>query len=496
MPYRKKGNPTWYVRVPTGTGSVQRSTGSNDKKAAQAIERMLAQFQRGRKREYFSLIYAVHDGRLTLLQLLDADDRNRLDMLQAQVEGASAPASGSSAPVSLLQELELWAKALRFHVAPDTVAHYDFMVRTFVDIDSLSTRQRGRSPRKLQQYLDAVVRPHSPTLADFRKATLSAWFRSVPVSGSTRRKYHAAMTSFVEHLIERDLLPDDNPMRRVKAPRANDPRCRFLETVEAIHLVKSMPTPEHRAFQALLAGTGIEVGVACALRRRDVYIGDREIYARGTKTHSRQRIVRVAEWAWPTVEAWLAPLAPEARLFPGIRTRKDAALAYVPIINVLAQQNPAFAGYQMRDHRHTYAVRAARAGTPPQLIARQLGHANPVMVLKVYGQFMPSGDERDTWERRASAYDERNGVAAGAFPTSHPDVPFRAVEPTRATRIAWPSVPELLDRLKRESTRSLARALGVSDNAIRKHLISRGAHLPSAAPRDAGMLPSSRDAET
>jgi hypothetical protein len=41
--------------------------------------------------------------------------------------------------------------------------------------------------------------------------------------------------------------------------------------------------------------------------------------------------------------------------------------------------------YQMRDQRHSYAVRAARAGTPAELIARQLGHANAVLVLKVYG---------------------------------------------------------------------------------------------------------------
>lgn len=46
--------------------------------------------------------------------------------------------------------------------------------------------------------------------------------------------------------------------------------------------------------------------------------------------------------------------------------------------------------YQLRDQRHSYAVRAARGGTPAELIARQLGHANAVLVLKVYGRFMPS----------------------------------------------------------------------------------------------------------
>jgi integrase len=47
------------------------------------------------------------------------------------------------------------------------------------------------------------------------------------------------------------------------------------------------------------------------------------------------------------------------------------------------------------DQRHSYAVRAARAGTPAELIARQLGHAYAVLVLKVYGRFMPSQQDRD-----------------------------------------------------------------------------------------------------
>ena len=61
--------------------------------------------------------------------------------------------------------------------------------------------------------------------------------------------------------------------------------------------------------------------------------------------------------------------------------------------------------YRIHDQRHSYAVRAARAGTPAELIARQLGHANAVLVLKIYGRFMPSQQERDKWERIAATQD-------------------------------------------------------------------------------------------
>ena len=63
-------------------------------------------------------------------------------------------------------------------------------------------------------------------------------------------------------------------------------------------------------------------------------------------------------------------------------------------------------GYWLRDARHSYAVRAARAGTPAELIAKQLGHVDATMVLRVYDRFMAESTDRDRWERVAAAHDE------------------------------------------------------------------------------------------
>ena len=62
-----------------------------------------------------------------------------------------------------------------------------------------------------------------------------------------------------------------------------------------------------------------------------------------------------------------------------------------------------FADYTPRDARHSYAVRAIRSGVPAEVVARQLGHANAVLVHKLYGRFAPDEDKRDKWERIASA---------------------------------------------------------------------------------------------
>ncbi len=169
---------------------------------------------------------------------------------------------------------------------------------------------------------------------------------------------------------------------------------------------------------------GIEVSVALLLRRRGVDIAHREIRAPGTKTHARDRIVRVAEWAWPYVQVRLSGLLPDARLFAAIPDRWKARDAHTQAIKGtpatdsslavpgLEEKSAVFKGYTMRDQRHTYAVRAIRAGTPAEFVARQMGRANAVLVHKVYGKFRPSVEEREKWELIATARDLERKVGA------------------------------------------------------------------------------------
>lgn len=197
----------------------------------------------------------------------------------------------------------------------------------------------------------------------------------------------------------------------------------------------------------------------------------REARVPGTKTYNRDRIVRVAEWAWPYVEERLAGLGPDDKLFPGIPDRWVAPDVFIATIFPLALEYPCYRGYTMRDHRHTYAVRAARAGTPPQLIAEQLGHVNAVLVLKVYGKFLPESDERDRWERKAAELDVKAGIG---HEMAAPVVPPTAVVAPRRAKIEWPEVAALLEMLASASPKAVAERLGVSDVALRKHLKARG----------------------
>jgi integrase len=211
------------------------------------------------------------------------------------------------------------------------------------------------------------------------------------------------MSNLAKHLVRMRIVTA-NPMRSIDAPPANAPRLRYLDVPEMKRLANYQPEP-FCALSALLGGTGIEVSVAVKLRRRDVDALRKEIRAAGTKTHSRDRTVRVAEWAWPYLEERCTALRPNDPLFPGI-DRWEASGAHRAACK-LAE----IVDYQLRDQRHSYAVRAARGGTPAELISRQLGHANAVLVLKIYGRFMPSQQDRDKWERNCDIQDQESAAS-------------------------------------------------------------------------------------
>jgi hypothetical protein len=173
---------------------------------------------------------------------------------------------------------------------------------------------------------------------------------------------------------------------------------RYLEIVELLKLVNAQDEP-FRTFAALLAGTGIDVSTALPLKRRDLNEEVFEFRAPGTKSHSRDRVVDVAEWARQFVMDHVRALKPDDLLFPGL-TVEQAHRSHKAACKLCGIED-----YTQKDHRHTYAVRSLKAGTPVEIVARQLGHKTSAMVIQVYGRFVSDRAERAKWEKLAAAND-------------------------------------------------------------------------------------------
>ncbi|HVX38772.1 MAG TPA: site-specific integrase [Gemmatimonadaceae bacterium] len=373
--FRRAGRRVLTVKVPTTAGKwVARTSGTRDAATAKKMQRMLDELGPLGTRAW-DVLARLEAKTLSVADLWDlwvACDKD-LDAVRARLDD-----------VDLEPMVATWREVMlgpSGGVAADTAQHYVAAVRLLI-VEGAPFKRSALTTKRLRDWI----------------AGMSG------VESATVRKRGQGMRRFTRYLVGRHVLATD-PMRDVELPAPGRPRVNYLETADAKRLADAQPAP-YRAFSALLAGSGIEVSVVLTLRRRDVDEDNREIRAAGTKTHSRDRIVRIADWAWEYVEPLLDELHPDALLFAAIPHRWAPQEAHNDAIAALLKKGHAiYAGYTMRDHRHTYAVRAIRAGTPAELVARQLGHVNAVLVHKVYGRFAPSQEERDKWEKIAAAQD-------------------------------------------------------------------------------------------
>lgn len=366
-PFRRRGVRTWTVKVPTRLGGWRnRSTGSENEAVALGIARLLHELGPKGRRDW-PLIEAIHGGQLSLLRLWDAAEAGELAQLRQELQDAD-----------LSPLVPQWLSELGQRVSPDYLDH-------------------------CRKHVSTLIRPGERFPASrLTPKACRDWLTGLPVSPSTKRKYHAALSSFADYLVECEVI-SANPMHAVRRPPAAPPRTRYLEHEEVLRLVDAMPG-NYRVLSAIMHATGMELSVAISLKRRDVMLEAGKIHARGTKNRWRDRVVTVEQWAMPLLREHVRLLTPEAELFPRMN-RWTASDIHRKVCAKLG-----ISDYQLKDARHTYAVRMIRAGAPPQMVANQLGHANPVMVNQVYGRFHPGQNEMDRWHERAAAMDRAEGV--------------------------------------------------------------------------------------
>jgi len=394
MAYRRSSAKTYLVALPTRTGRVKISTGTAHRPTAVAMDRMLADLgPKGRRA--WDLLDRVVAGSLELAILFDAYAHNDLDGLRRRIDD-----------VDLEPHVAGWSAWLRDRVRPATRAHYVTRLRTLLPAGETFLRSSllGAAVAQWLATRTALVAKRPPARVGSRRRADPV---PRPVSASTKRTYLAAAQSFARYLVEVGQLAS-NPLRDVAAPRPAAPRCQFLELPDVVRVVANAPKP-FGAILALAYGAGIEISAILALIESDIDVQSREVRARGTKAWTRDRIARVADWAWPVVEAHLATVTPGERLFRGIH-RWAAGDAHRERCRVLD-----LAGYRLHDSRHHWAVRMVRAGMPLELVARQLGHRDVVMVARVYGRFVPNTIERTRWEQAATALDAEKWRDVGAL---------------------------------------------------------------------------------
>lgn len=311
--------------------------------------------------------------------LLDALREGQLEFAAAEAQGLDVNAMRQLLRSQLMVDLDplvtQWAHAMRATGAlgPETLKHYVPFVRSLIVAGQRFPADRFTAPAVMQHIQQLSIR------------------------SSSMRAYVTAFASFGNYLQAHGVMP--NPMRGVRRPKPLPPRTMHLTTEQAQQLVAAAPTRNLQLAFALAYGAGAEASAIVSTRLDDFIPATHEVRVRGTKNANRDRLVRVADWAWHVLALRLMDLSATSLYeepLGAVRTRHLLTEAHRKLVTSLG-----LPPVTLHDARHYFAVRLMRAGTPAEVVARQLGHRDATMVLRVYGRFAPSAHDRNRWEQMA-----------------------------------------------------------------------------------------------
>jgi integrase len=406
MVFRAKGRRFYDAKVPTKNGDwVKRPVGTMDRVVANAIEDILKVLGPKRKQAWDVLERVTSSPpSLKLSELytmwnatpVTRHDKKTGKGIEPSPDERLAYVREVLNSVDVEPLITEWRDVLvgpAIHVKPDTADHYVSAVRSLIPEGQPFSREQ-LSEQRIRVWLEEMD----------------------DVTPATARKRAIGLHQFVTWLKSRGHLTHD-PMLEIELPEAGDPLCHYLDTPDVVRLGDAS-AGQMRHFEYVLPGTALEVSTALAVRVRQVSTLDKEIHAPGTKAYNRNRVVRVAEFAWDAVLELVRGKHPDSLLFDRIPHRYAAGDSHLALVKTLGEEGHRIFveydgkahNYTLRDHRHTWAVRAARSGWPIGAIAEVLGHANSVLANKVYAKFLTLKEERNRWEGKSHERDQLNAA--------------------------------------------------------------------------------------
>lgn len=334
-----KRGPFYYLHVPTSDGRiVQKSTRTSNKTLAGRMHRMVQELKDERN---WTALGLITSGALTVGAVYDAYAAKRLPAFLR--EQASPKWEGL---------LASWMAAVDLRPATQTM--YQMQVR--------------------------AVLPEGGTVASITTGGIRDALGALNVSPATRRNYLAAVQSFVGYLVAHDLLPD-NPTKdahKLPRPKKGKPRTVWMTRDEDQRLCLAAPSP-CREYFALVHGTGAERNAALVMTRADIDLEHGVCRIPGTKTDTRDRRgIPIDAWALAILRPYVKAIV-HGPLFPTL-SRWIVNRAHAD-----ARKAASLDGYQLRDARHSVAVRwLVQDHVPMWDVAERLGHADMSMAIKVY----------------------------------------------------------------------------------------------------------------
>jgi len=260
--------------------------------------------------------------------------------------------------------LDGWLEQRRVSIAPKTAEVYGWAIEKHLvpafgqrKVTELSPSDVARLIASLKQEgmkTWTVKKILTPLQGAYQVAVREGWVTTSPVT---------------------KLLPHERP-------KGDQREMRCLSSSEIASLLEATSTRRWRALFSTLVFSGLRVGEALALTWDD--IEDDKIIVRKSKTKAGEREVLLI----PSVRRLLASVRlsqpPGASLVFG--TASDTPISRREALRALrvAEKKANIPNYTLHELRHTFASILIGQGELPTLVAKQMGHADPSITLKVY----------------------------------------------------------------------------------------------------------------
>lgn len=344
MPYKRSGSPNYYVEIrPDGYPHKigPRSTGHTSKRKARQVEATLRELAASGRHDALD---AVRRGELSPSEVHGAKAAGRLD--------------------SLLNGRERRLKDVTETFIED---HHDRRVedglRRMLDVAPdgapVSWIRDPENVRKvIRQYEDQGLAP------------------------STEHREISGVRQLIRRVFGETARQD--VFSRVNLRPVPDKRTRYLEADE-IERVRKVAGQWWKVI-ALYLATGMRRGELVNLQRRDVNLEAGIVTVEAGKSDRAARDIPIDGEALDLLRRWCESqkLASSDPLFPGLHYN------YIGDAWRAIREEADVEGATIHSLRHTYAVHAARAGTPMVTLCRRMGHTDISTTMR-YAKYRPQG---------------------------------------------------------------------------------------------------------
>lgn len=310
--------------------------------------------------------------------------------------------------------LTRWLDGLR--VKPTTLANYESVVRLYLKPELGSVRLRDLQP----EHLDGL----------YRRLETSGKAPGVGLAPKSVRHVHTAIRKALQDAyarghVARNVADLANPPTQRQA-RSQNAKVKAWTVEQVSTFLAHVADDRLVALWIVAASTGLRRGELVGLRWSAVDLEEGTLRVERTVTEAGGRVVSDDSAKTDASERTLALDRETVRVLRAHRKRQsEERLALGPLwVGVegdvftrpdgrplrpsdvshaftRASQAVGLPSVGVHGLRHTYATLSIRAGVPPHIISRRLGHANVGITMTVYAHAFPS-DDREAAERAAA----------------------------------------------------------------------------------------------